>query len=60
MRAFNALNMVRALKRKFAFHLWMDRLAFRGDGRNIDDCMLKDIGLAHRDRPGPTDPFFFI
>jgi hypothetical protein len=51
-----SLNRVRAFRRKFSFHLWMDRLAFRGDGRNIDDRMLKDIGLAHRGRPRPIDP----
>jgi hypothetical protein len=55
----NGLDKVHAF-RKFSFHFWMDRLVFRGDGRNMNDRMLKDIGLAHRDRPGPTDPFFFI
>jgi len=55
----NGLDKVHAF-RKFSFHFWMDRLGFRGDGRNMNDRMLKDIGLAKRDRPGPTDPFFFI
>jgi len=56
----NTLNKVHAFQRKFSLHLWMDRLAFRGDGRNMNDRMLADIGLADRDRPRPTDPLFFI
>lgn len=55
----NGLDKVHAF-RKFSFHFWMDRLAFRGDGRNMNDRMLKDIGLAHRDRPRPVDIYFFI
>jgi len=56
----SALNKVHAFQRKFSLHLWIDRLAFRGDGRNMNDRMLADIGLAQRDRPRPTDPIFFI
>lgn len=55
----NGLDKVHAF-RKLSFHFWMDRLAFRGDGRNMNDRMLKDIGLAQRDCPRSIDPFFFI
>jgi uncharacterized protein YjiS (DUF1127 family) len=53
-------NSVRAFQRKFSFHLWVDRLVFRGDSGNMNDRMLADIGVARRDRPHPTDQIFFI
>jgi uncharacterized protein YjiS (DUF1127 family) len=49
-----------ALKRKFQFHLWVDRLVFRGEARNMSDRMLADIGLGRLERPRPADPVFFI
>ncbi len=48
------------VQRKLSLHLWMDRLVFRGDGMNIDDRILADIGLARRGRPRPVDPIYFI
>lgn len=60
MRNGNALITVRAFQRKFSFHLWVDRLVFRGEAMNMSDRMLADIGLARLDLPRSADPVFFV
>lgn len=56
----NALIRARTFQRKFSLHLWVDRLVFRGEARNMSDHMLADIGLDRLERPRPADPVFFI
>lgn len=56
----NALVKVHSFHRKFSFHMWVDRLVFRGEARNMSDHMLADIGLDRLERPRPADPVFFI
>jgi hypothetical protein len=54
------LEQIHALRRKFSFNLWVDRLVFRGDRKNINDRLLRDIGLEAREKRRPVDPFWFI
>jgi hypothetical protein len=53
------LEKIHALRRKYSLHLWTDRVTFRGDAKNINDRLLRDIGLEGRG-PSPPNPFWFI
>jgi len=55
-----ALEKIHVLRRNLSFNLWVDRLVFRGDRKNINDRLLRDIGLEGREKPRPVDPFWFI
>jgi hypothetical protein len=54
------LEKIYALRRRLSFNLWVDRLAFRDDRKNINDRLLRDIGLEGREKHRPVDPFWFI
>jgi len=54
------LETIHVLRRKLSFDLWVDRLVFRGDRKNINDRLLRDISLEGREKPRPVDPFWFI
>jgi hypothetical protein len=54
------LEKIHALRRRLSFNLWVDRLAFRDDRKNINDRLLRDIGLEGREKHRPVDPFWFI
>jgi hypothetical protein len=56
----NPLDALRAFRRKFRLHSWLDRLDLDSDAKNMRERTLRDAGLMRGDRSGPTDPVFFL
>jgi hypothetical protein len=56
----NPFDELRAFRRKFRLHLWLDRRDLDSDAMSMSDRSLRDAGLTRRDRSGLTDPIFFL